>query len=223
MNRSDVIKDLADAMSKFQGEVKNPKRTATNPFFKSLYTPLDVLIDTAKPVLAKHGLSYLQSCCGDGTNIIVTTLIMHNSGEWIELDPLTLKADKPTAQGAGSAITYARRYALAAALGLASEEDDDGNGAEPPKKGKQPVADPKPQMPPQAPQQTQTVQTPKSDVVPVDVISKPQRERLFALAKGDAELCKTIVSKHGYAHSADIKKIDYSKICDEIEKTIKER
>lgn len=63
---------------------------------------------------------------------------MHNSGEWVETDPLTLKADKATAQGAGSAITYGRRYALAAALGLASDEDDDGNGAElhKPKAGK---------------------------------------------------------------------------------------
>jgi hypothetical protein len=126
----------------FQGEVKNPPKTADNPFFKSKYTTLDVLIDTAKPLLQKNGLSYLQSCSGDGSNIVVTTLLMHNSGEWIESDPLTLKADKATAQGAGSAITYARRYALAAALGLASDEDDDGNGAE----GDKPK---KPQNPPQ--------------------------------------------------------------------------
>ena len=130
MNKSESIKAFAEAMAKFQGEVKNPPKTADNPFFKSKYTPLDTLIDTAKPLLYKHGLSYMQSCSGDGANIIVTTLLMHSSGEWVESDPLTLKTDKATAQGAGSAITYARRYALAAVLGLASDEDDDGNAAE---------------------------------------------------------------------------------------------
>lgn len=133
MNKSESIKSFAEAMAKFHGEVKNPPKTADNPFFKSKYTPLDVIIDTAKPLLNKHGLSYIQSCSGDGQNITVTTLLMHSSGEWVETDPLTLKADKATAQGAGSAITYGRRYALAAALGLASDEDDDGNGAEPKK------------------------------------------------------------------------------------------
>lgn len=133
MNKSESIKAFAEALAKFQGEVKNPPKSADNPFFKSKYTPLDVMIDTAKPLLNKHGLSYIQSCSGDGQNITVTTLLMHNSGEWVETDPLTLKADKATAQGAGSAITYGRRYALAAALGLASDEDDDGNGAEPKK------------------------------------------------------------------------------------------
>lgn len=133
MNKSESIKAFAEALAKFQGEVKNPPKSADNPFFKSKYTPLDVMIDTAKPLLNKHGLSYIQSCSGDGQNITVTTLLMHSSGEWVETDPLTLKADKATAQGAGSAITYGRRYALAAALGLASDEDDDGNGAEPKK------------------------------------------------------------------------------------------
>jgi hypothetical protein len=130
MNKSESIKNFAAAMATFQGEVKNPPKSADNPFYKSKYTTLDVLIDTAKPLLKSNGLSFIQSCSGDGVNIIVTTLLMHNSGEWVESDPLTLRADKATAQGAGSAITYARRYALAAALGLASDEDDDGNQAE---------------------------------------------------------------------------------------------
>jgi hypothetical protein len=133
MNKSESIKGLATALCAFQGEVKNPPKSADNPFYKSKYTTLDVLIDTAKPLLQKNGLSYLQSSSGDGERISVTTLLMHNSGEWIESDPLVLRADKATAQGAGSAVTYARRYALAAVLGLASDEDDDGNGAEPKK------------------------------------------------------------------------------------------
>lgn len=129
MNKSESIASLAQALALFQGEVTNPKNTANNPFFKSKYAPLSEVINTSKPILAKHGLSVLQSPSGDGERIIVTTLLMHSSGEWIEGEPLVLKADKVTAQGAGSAISYGRRYALSAILGIASEEEDDGNHA----------------------------------------------------------------------------------------------
>lgn len=129
MKKSESIANLAMALCQFQGEAENPKNTANNPFFKSKYAPLSEVINATKPLLSKHGLSILQSPSGDGEHIIITTLLMHSSGEWIEGEPLVLKADKPTAQGAGSAITYGRRYALSAILGIASEEDDDGNSA----------------------------------------------------------------------------------------------
>jgi len=129
MNKSESITNLAKALAEFQGEVLNPKNSADNPFFKSKYAPLSEVINTVKPIMAKQGLSVLQSPSGDGERIIITTLLMHSSGEWIEGDPLILKADKITAQGAGSAITYGRRYALSAILGIASEEDDDANHA----------------------------------------------------------------------------------------------
>ena len=129
MNKSESIAKLAQALCLFQGEVTNPKNTAKNPFFKSSYSPLSEVINTTKPLLAKHGLSVLQSPSGDGEHIIITTLLMHSSGEWIEGEPLVLKADKATAQGAGSAISYGRRYALSAILGVSSEDDDDGNHA----------------------------------------------------------------------------------------------
>lgn len=132
MQKSESIKNIAKALAQFQAEVKNPANTETNPFFKSKYAPLNDILNLVRPLLSKHGLSVLQSPSspsGDGQNITVTTLIVHESGEWIESDPLTLKADKATAQGAGSAITYARRYALSAMLGISSEDDDDGNYA----------------------------------------------------------------------------------------------
>lgn len=129
MDKSESIAKLAMALCLFQGEVSNPKNIADNPYFKSKYAPLSEVINVAKPLMAKHGLSVLQSPSGDGERIVITTLLMHSSGEWIEGDPLVLKADKVTAQGAGSAITYGRRYALSAILGIASEEDDDANHA----------------------------------------------------------------------------------------------
>lgn len=127
MQKSESIKNIAKALAAFQADVKNPANTETNPFFKSKYAPLNDILNLVRPLLSKHGLSVLQSPSGDGQNVTVTTLITHESGEWIESDPLTLKADKATAQGAGSAITYARRYALSAMLGISSEDDDDGN------------------------------------------------------------------------------------------------
>lgn len=129
MRTSESIKNIALAMAKFQAEVKNPANTADNPFYHSKYAPLNDVLNLVRPLLTKQGLSVLQSPSGDGERISVTTLILHESGEWIESDSLTLKADKATAQGAGSAITYARRYALSAMLGISSEDDDDGNYA----------------------------------------------------------------------------------------------
>ena len=136
MNKSETITELAKALSKFQGEVKNPSNTATNPFFKSKYAPLETVLNTIRPTLSENGLSIIQAPSGDGDNIIITTTLLHQSGEWMEFPPLILKADKATAQGAGSAITYGRRYALSAILGISSEDDDDGNNAEPKKEYK---------------------------------------------------------------------------------------
>lgn len=133
MNKSENIAALAKALSQFQGEIKNPNNTADNPFFKSKYAPLNDILNIVRPILSKHGLSVTQAPSGDGEHITIVTTLIHSSGEWIEFEPLTLKADKVTAQGAGSAITYGRRYALSAVLGISSEDDDDGNGAEPEK------------------------------------------------------------------------------------------
>ena len=141
MNKSESIQNIAKALVGFQAEVKNPANTADNPFFKSKYAPLPDILNDVRPLLAKHGLALLQAPSGDGDKIVITTLLMHESGEWIEACPLILKADKATAQGAGSAITYGRRYALSAVLGISSEDDDDGNQAT------KPTQPPAPQKP----------------------------------------------------------------------------
>lgn len=125
MTRSPEIANLAKALVKFQKEVKPVKKEANNPFFNSKYADLSSIIETIKEPLAKQGLAYTQFPIGE---FGVTTILMHESGEWIEetfsLRPVDLKP-----QSVGSAITYARRYALGAILGIATEEDDDGNKA----------------------------------------------------------------------------------------------
>ncbi|PFA75844.1 ERF family protein [Bacillus cereus] len=137
MRISETTKEIFAAFAKFQGEVNNPKTTQVNPQFRSKYSPLDVVINEVKPMLAKYGLAVNQSTGSEEENIVIKTLLMHESGEWMESEPLVLPAyqlgkggvKNYTAQGAGSAITYGRRYSLSAMLGIASESDDDGNGA----------------------------------------------------------------------------------------------
>lgn len=128
-SKSETIGKIASALVSFSAEVKSISHDSTNPHFKSQYTSLDHMIDETKPLLHKHGLTVMQFPGGDGEKVTVRTMVLHESGEWIESEPLTLKAVKTDPQGAGSAITYARRYSYAAALSLSLGDDDDGNGA----------------------------------------------------------------------------------------------
>lgn len=134
MKHSDSIANLALALSKAQGEMPAAQMNATNPFLKNKYADLGSVIETAKPVLAKYGLSVVQLPIGDGGKIGVETILMHESGEWVS-NELTLEvADekgKSAAQVAGSIISYLRRYSLSAALGIYADEDTDGNKPQP--------------------------------------------------------------------------------------------
>ncbi len=130
MKLSESTKNIFKALAEFKKEFKQPLKDADNPFFKSKYVPLENVVQSIDLVVPKHGLSYFQSTISNDRNEAgVITVIVHESGEYIEFDPLFLKADKPTAQGMGSAITYARRYSLSSAFGIASDIDDDGNQA----------------------------------------------------------------------------------------------
>lgn len=128
-NKSETITEIAKALVAFSGDVKAIEKDGTNPHFKSSYTTLDHMIDVTKPILQAHGLTVMQFPGGDGEKITMRTMILHESGEWIESEPLTLRPTKNDPQGAGSAITYARRYSYAAALSLSLGDDDDGNAA----------------------------------------------------------------------------------------------
>lgn len=130
MNKSESIAEIAKALSAFQADVVQPSKTANNPFFKSKYVPIENVVETINAFGPKQGLSFTQWPSTDESGRTgVATLLMHNSGEFLEYDPFYVKSDKETAQAAGSTITYLRRYALAAAYGLTSDEDDDGNNA----------------------------------------------------------------------------------------------
>ncbi len=133
MNKSESIKNLAIALTKFQGEIKNPanSKVVGAGSFSYKYAPLDEVLNLVRPMLSKYGLSIVQAPVMADGMVGVTTTLLHESGEWIEFEPILLKMDKQSAQGAGSAITYARRYSISAVLGISSEDDDDANSIEP--------------------------------------------------------------------------------------------
>lgn len=127
MERSEEIRDIAMALSKFQGEVPTVLKASTNPFFKSKYADLSIIMETVKEYLSKNGLSITQTLEPSEKVRLATTLI-HTSGQWIS-STIELLPKDVTPQAYGSAITYARRYALSALIGVVSDEDDDGNAA----------------------------------------------------------------------------------------------
>jgi hypothetical protein len=138
MKRSNSITELAKALSKFQKTVSNPKYDAKNPQYSSKYATLGNVINTVREPLTENGLSFMQEpyVTEDGLHVGITTLLMHESGEFIESQPLVLPAFKMgkggvkvyDAQSAGIAISYGRRYSLSSILGISSEEDEDANG-----------------------------------------------------------------------------------------------
>lgn len=128
-NKSDSIVNLAKALVAFNLEVKIIEKDAKNPHFKNDYATLDTIINEVRPLLAKHGLVVMQFPGGDGEHYTLRTMLMHESGEWIESEPLTMKPVKNDPQGIGSCTTYARRYSLSAMLSLNTGEDDDGEQA----------------------------------------------------------------------------------------------
>jgi len=129
MNQSETIDALAQALVKAQAEIEVAKRQQSNPFFKSRYADLEAVWAVARGPLTKNGLAIVQTLSGTVAEVTVTTRLLHQSGQWIE-GSLTLKPVKADPQGMGSAITYGRRYSLAAIAGVVVQgEDDDANGA----------------------------------------------------------------------------------------------
>ena len=146
MIHSESIAKLAEALCKAQATMKHAIKDADNPFFRSKYADLQSVVEATRPSLVENGLSVVQITEGD----LLWTMLLHTSGEWIK-GQITLKPMKQVKdtgwveshdpQSYGSCITYARRYAMAAITGCATE-DDDGNAAS----GK--TVDPKPANPP---------------------------------------------------------------------------
>jgi hypothetical protein len=126
MTKSDSLKNIASALMLFHLKMETVKKNATNPFFKQKYATLSNILDAIKVPLDESGLIFSQF--PDGQNGLLSILIHADSGEFIESTYEMVPA-KNDPQGRGSAITYQRRYALAAILGLNIDDDDDANAA----------------------------------------------------------------------------------------------
>ncbi len=140
MKKSESIAALAKSLSQFQAKVKQPLKDKDNPFFKSKYVPLENVVEAITETSGEFGLSFIQFPLNDANGRVgITTLLMHESGEWIESEPIFATPAKQDAQGAGSVITYLKRYSLSAIFGITSDEDDDGNSAQLPSQNSQPT------------------------------------------------------------------------------------
>lgn len=128
MNQSPSIKELATALSKFQAQFKGAVKNKTNTFLRTKYADLESVWHSIREPLTENGLSVVQSLDHVNGTSYINTMIIHCSGEWIS-GACPLVIDKQNnAHSFGSAITYARRYSLSAALGV-SDTEDDGNTA----------------------------------------------------------------------------------------------
>jgi hypothetical protein len=119
---------LASSMAAAFGEIEGATKSANNPHFKTKYADITAVIEAIKPALIKHGLFFTQHPQPSENGITVETVLHHAGGEHLSLGALFVPANKQDAQAFGSALTYARRYALVTAFGV-PVEDDDGNAA----------------------------------------------------------------------------------------------
>lgn len=124
------MKEILAALAACQAACEAPKKTSTNPHFKSKFADLASVMAVLHEPLAANGLAIVQSpSLVDGKVVTVQTTLYHKSGESLDCGTLSMPTERPGPQAVGSAITYARRYALMAVFGLAGE-DDDGESAE---------------------------------------------------------------------------------------------
>jgi hypothetical protein len=163
MNKSESIKNIAGALVKFQASVSKVAKEANNPFFKSKYASLANILDTIQKPLSECGLAISQFPDGNA----LTTIILHaDSGEWMESSYVMPVAKQNDPQAMGSAMTYARRYALGSILNLNIDDDDDGEkamGRQIPKKD---------ELTPKHPSWTKAVEHLKTGGLMTDITSK---------------------------------------------------
>jgi hypothetical protein len=125
------MKQIASALVKAQKAFGPALKTATNPHFKSRYADLAACVEAVIEGLNSAGIALVQRTSLDDAGVTVETVFVHESGEMLECGKLHVPAAKHDPQGYGSALTYARRYSLMAACGIAPEDDDGNAGSKP--------------------------------------------------------------------------------------------
>lgn len=175
--QSESVDALAIALASAQGEMPTVAKDKANTFFKSKYADLASVIQTVAPIITKHGLSVTQFPDFDGTHDLLTTRLIHASGQWIEAS-MRLMPVKQDPQSQGSALTYARRYSYCAALGIVADEDDDGEAASRTNGNGHPATSSAPAK------ATTKVQAPPRRAPSEPSLQVPPMRKLFAMLKG---------------------------------------
>lgn len=147
MNKSNEIGKLALALSKAQSEIKGAVKDSTNPFYKSSYADLESVIEAIKKPMVANELSFTQLTKFNDTGfLLIETMIMHSSGEYISGEYPVICKDMNDPQKVGAAMTYARRFSLASAFGVPQIDDDGNTAAEKPKEEPKKEAPKKPEV-----------------------------------------------------------------------------
>ena len=126
--QSESINELAAALCKAQANMVLPTKSSNNPHFKSKFSPIDEVMEAARKTLNPHGISFVQPSTGNEDVVEVTLQLMHTSGQWMR-SRTSVKLSKADPQGWASGLTYVLRRTIQAAIGMAAEDDDDGNAA----------------------------------------------------------------------------------------------
>ena len=200
MIQSESIASLSAALVDAQAELEHAHKDSAG-HVGNKFASLTAVIDAVRPVLARHGLAVIQMPGYEGGTVTLTTQVVHSSGEWIR-GVTAAPAQKNDPQGVGSAITYLRRYSLAALVCI-GQEDDDGHAASQPKG--------------RAHDLSQGPYTPKQQSGP-GTVSEGQRKRLFAIAKAtgytEAGLKRMLAAEfEGITSSRDITRDQYDDAC----------
>jgi hypothetical protein len=136
------MKEIASALVKAQKEFGPALKSSTNPAFRSRYADLSACVEAVIDALNNNDIFMMQPTHECDNGVIVETIFIHSSGEQISSGKLHVPATKHDAQGYGSALTYARRYSLMTACGIAPEDDDGNNASKPKAAPAKPVAQP---------------------------------------------------------------------------------
>ena len=205
MKTSEQINDLAKALSAAQGDFEDAIKDGTNSHFRSSYATLAAVLDVVRQPLSKNGLAVIQGVSPSESGCELVTRLCHSSGQWIE-SRMTLMLNKPDMQGLGTAITYARRFSLAAIVGV-TQKDDDGNST---------IGHPG------TPQATAPSQAPVRIEGTFKGPSEAQLKRLYAIANNNGwtpETAKQLIAmKYNVPSAKDLDRNQYQEVCEYMEK-----
>jgi len=215
--------DLIGLVNSLKGIVRGETVSSESGKFKFKYVTLDALLDKIKE---NGNFALIQPIGTDEQGeSALQTILVHKSGQALTSDYYKLRVpEKGTKQAEGSAITYTKRYALGAFLGISTEEDDDAGSKSDRKMpyGKAKTAAARPQQQKQQPSEKQQSGAQPPTQRGGDTISPAQQKRMFALAEGDQETVKKVIGMMGYETTYEIKKTDYEDICTTIKSMIDE-